>query len=508
MSLKLYNKPRKYHKNGSFFQNSFPTRVETDLQIKMGLIHILKGLERSREKFEGKDGIKKHCPELWDLILEHKGVFTIHEDHVHFPRANQLCHKCHNCNYCSQILLDYWSIQTLKVENLPETKIEMTIKEHCPELWDLILEHEGVFIAHEDHVHVSEDLECHSSTGVHSCEYCTLTLTDTVPIQAIIDYYENSVEMVSVKDNSNSVIPRFLTKEIDVVWENLPKIELENSTTILSTDSRKESNMSVKEFSFLPSDKLENNSKVENINNKVELAELVLIQPKINIEISPNIDNDKEDTDGKLESDEHRKSPPPSDYDLEDNLENNSNIVKIEMTRNIGKSKIDKSTTSLSTDSMEESNMSVKGSSCLPSDTLENNSKVDNDKEDTNGKLETDEHRKIPAISQNDKAAHYDIKIEVSQNNKAAQYDIIEDHDETLEFDEDDYVLSCPVCEEMFPEMTALINHCNTAHYDIIEDNDEALEVEKSLKNSGQDVVQTSNIQSTNLFEKKNNVEV
>ena len=57
------------------------------------------------------------------------------------------------------------------------------------------------------------------------------------------------------------------------------------------------------------------------------------------------------------------------------------------------------------------------------------------------------------------------IKIEVSQNNKAAQYDIIEDNDETLEF-------------------------------------------EKSLKNSGQDFVQTSNIQSTDFIEKKNNVEV
>ena len=101
--------------------------------------------------------------------------------------------------------------------------------------------------------------------------------------------------------------------------------------------------MSVKESSFLPSDKLENNSKVEQINDKVELAELVLIQPKINIEISPIIDNDKEDTDGKLESDEHRKSPPPSDYDLEDVLENNSNIVKIEKTRNFENSKIDKS---------------------------------------------------------------------------------------------------------------------------------------------------------------------
>jgi len=135
-----------------------------------------------------------------------------------------------------------------------------------------------------------------------------------------------------------------------------------------------------------------------------------------------------------LESDEHRKSPPPSDYDLEDVLEINSNIVKIEMTQKIEKSKIDKSNTSLSTDSMEENNMSVKGSSFLPSDTLENNSKVNNDKENTNGKLETKEHRKIPATSQNDKAAHYDI----------------------------------------------------------IEDKDETLEVEKSLKNSGQDFMQTN----------------
>ena len=146
--------------------------------------------------------------------------------------------------------------------------------------------------------------------------------------------------------------------------------------------------------------------KNETINKKVELAEMVLTQPKINTEISPINDNNKEDTDGKLESDEHRKSPPPSDYDLEDVRENNSNIVKIEKTRNFEISKIDKSTTSLSTDSMEENNMSVKGPSFLPSDTLENNSKVDNDNEDTNGKLETDEHRKIPAISQNDKAAH------------------------------------------------------------------------------------------------------
>ena len=46
------------------------------------------------------------------------------------------------------------------------------------------------------------------------------------------------------------------------------------------------------------------------------------------------------------------------------------------------------------------------------------------------------------------------------------------------------------------------------ARYDIIEDNDETLEVEKSLKNSGQDFMQTSNIQSTDLFEKKNNSKV
>merc|ERR1712030_121426 len=93
----------------------------------------------------------------------------------------------------------------------------------------------------------------------------------------------------------------------------------------------------------------------------------------------------------------------PSDYDLEDVLEINSNIVKIEMTQKIEKSKIYKSTTSQSTDSMEENNMSVKVSSFLPSDTLENNSKVNNDKENTNRKLETEEHRKIPAISRNEK---------------------------------------------------------------------------------------------------------
>ena len=84
---------------------------------------------------------------------------------------------------------------------------------------------------------------------------------------------------------------------------------------------------------------MENNSKVENINNKVDLAELVLIQPKINVEISPIIDNDKEDTDGKLETDEHEKIPPPSDYDLEDDLENNStfNIEKLSLDSNVPK---------------------------------------------------------------------------------------------------------------------------------------------------------------------------
>ena len=106
--------------------------------------------------------------------------------------------------------------------------------------------------------------------------------------------------------------------------QNIGEARIKKSTTILSTNSMEESNMSVKESPFLPSDTLENNSKVENINKKVDLAELVLIQPKINVEISPIIDNDKEDTDGKLETDEHENIPPPSDYDLEADLENNS----------------------------------------------------------------------------------------------------------------------------------------------------------------------------------------
>ena len=157
-----------------------------------------------------------------------------------------------------------------------------------------------------------------------------------------------------------------------VPLEDSNSMNKEYSTTILSTDSMEESNMSIKESSFLPSGTLENNSKVENINNKVDLAELVLIQPKINVEISPIIDNDKEDTDGKLESDEHKKIPPPFDYDLEDDLENKSNIIKIELTQNIGETQIEKSTTILS-----------------------------------------------------------NIKIEVSQNAEKAHYDIIEDNDET-----------------------------------------------------------------------------
>ena len=136
------------------------------------------------------------------------------------------------------------------------------------------------------------------------------------------------------------------------------------------------------------------------------------------------------------------------------------------MTPNTGKPKLDKSTTSLSTDSMEENNMSVKGSSFLPSDTLENNSKVDNDKKDTNGKLETDEHKKIPDMSQGD-------------------------NNETLDLDEDSHVLDCPVCEEMFSEMRALTNHYSTAHTVITEDNDKTLENEKTLKKIDQNGVKT-----------------
>ena len=81
----------------------------------------------------------------------------------------------------------------------------------------------------------------------------------------------------------------------------------------------KEIKTSVKEPSFLPSDTLENNSKFENINDEVNLTDLILIRPKINVEISPIIDNGKEDTEEKIETDAHEEIPPLSEFDQEDN---------------------------------------------------------------------------------------------------------------------------------------------------------------------------------------------
>ena len=133
------------------------------------------------------EGVKEHCPELWDLIIEHKGVFTIHEDHVHLPQTDQLCHKCYNCDYCSHLLIG-GGVQTLKISESME-KVSESVKECCPELWDLILKHEGVFIAHGDHVHVAEKNKCRSS---HKCEWCSQTLRRQVPLQEIIDYYGKS----------------------------------------------------------------------------------------------------------------------------------------------------------------------------------------------------------------------------------------------------------------------------------------------------------------------------
>ena len=156
----------------------------------MGLIH------RLMREF-GK--VKEHCPELWDLILEHKGVFTTHEDHVHFPRTDQLCHNCHNCDYCSQFLRDRM-IQTLKVSESTEMNSsemnpsEINVKDHCPDLWDLILENEGVLISHEDHVHLSVEQEC---INCFQCEYCARQFQEGTDL--LTAYIDVPMEEVSPK---------------------------------------------------------------------------------------------------------------------------------------------------------------------------------------------------------------------------------------------------------------------------------------------------------------------
>ena len=98
------------------------------------------------------------------------------------------------------------------------------------------------------------------------------------------------------------------------------------------TDSVKEIKLSVKEPSFLPSDALENDSKFENINDEVNLTDLILIRPKIGVEISTVIDNDKEDTDEKIETDDHEEIPPLSEYDLEDDQEDGQAIGENNLT--------------------------------------------------------------------------------------------------------------------------------------------------------------------------------
>ena len=40
-------------------------------------------------------------PEIRDLILEHKEVFTVHDDYVHFKCAEE-CHGCDYCNICEE----------------------------------------------------------------------------------------------------------------------------------------------------------------------------------------------------------------------------------------------------------------------------------------------------------------------------------------------------------------------------------------------------------------------
>ena len=82
-------------------------------------------------------------------------------------------------------------IQTLKISESTEMNSsemnpsEINVKDHCPELWDLILEHEGVLISHEDHGHLSVEQEC---INYYKCEYCARQFQE-----GIIDYYEKSV---------------------------------------------------------------------------------------------------------------------------------------------------------------------------------------------------------------------------------------------------------------------------------------------------------------------------
>ena len=64
--------------------------------------------------------------------------------------------------------------------------------------------------------------------------------------------------------------------------------------------------------------------KVDHEGRPAMAADPNLNQPKINVEISPVFNHDTEDSDENLETDEYDKIPPLSEYDLEDDLEDES----------------------------------------------------------------------------------------------------------------------------------------------------------------------------------------